>query len=154
MVSLVPQSLARLIIHVVFSTKNRARFLTEDIRPRSFAYLATVGRDMDCEVFRVGGVEDHVHLAANLARTASIAEFAKRIKQSGSVWMKNQPGVSSDFEWQAGYGAFSLGQSQLEGLLKYIERQEEHHRTRSFQEEYRDLLAKYGINADERYVWD
>lgn len=109
---------------------------------------------MDCEVFRVGGVEDHVHLAVNLARTVSIAEFAKKIKQSSSVWMKEQPGVSSDFEWQAGYGAFSLGQSQLEGLLKYIERQDEHHRTRSFQEEYLDFLAKYGIHADERYLWD
>ena len=109
---------------------------------------------MGCDVFRVGGVADHVHLAVDLARTVSIAEFVKRIKQSSSVWMKDQPGAGPDFEWQAGYGAFSLGQSQLEGLLKYIEGQEEHHRTRSFQEEYRDFLAKYGITADQRYLWD
>lgn len=149
-----PQSLARLIVHVVFSTKNRSRVLTDQIQPYLFAYLATVGRDLNCEVFRVGGVDDHVHLAIDLARTVSIAEFVKRIKQSSSVWMKGQPGVSSNFEWQAGYGAFSVGQSQLEGLVKYIEGQQEHHRARSFQEEYRDLLAKYGINPDERYVWD
>ena len=102
----------------------------------------------------MGGVEDHLHLAVGLSRTVSIAEFVKRIKQSSSVWMKDQSGVSSNFEWQAGYGAFSLGQSQLEGLVKYIESQQEHHRVRSFQDEYRDLLTKYGINPDERYLWD
>ncbi|WP_240963773.1 IS200/IS605 family transposase [Luteolibacter luteus] len=127
-----PQSLARLIVHVVFSTKNRARFLTNEIRPHLFAYLATVGRDLNCEVFRIGGVEDHLHLAVGLSRTVSIAEFVKRIKQSSSVWMKDQSGVSPNFEWQAGYGAFSLGQSQLEGLVKYIESQQEHHRCAIF----------------------
>jgi REP element-mobilizing transposase RayT len=109
---------------------------------------------MHCEVFRVGGVEDHVHLAIDLSRTVTISEFVKRVKQASSVWLKEQAGIRGDFEWQAGYGAFSLGQSQLGDLLNYIDRQEEHHRTRSFQEEYRVLLTRFGVEADERYVWD
>ena len=102
-----------MIVHEVFSTKYRTPFLTIGVRPRLFASLATVGRDMSCEVFRVGAVEDHMHLAVDLARTVSVAEFVKRVKQASSVWMKRQPGVSPDFEWQAGYGAISLGQSSL-----------------------------------------
>lgn len=150
----VPQSLARLIVHVVFSTKSRARLLTDEVRPHLFGYLASVGREMGCDVFRVGGVEDHIHMAIGLSRTLAISDFVKKVKQSSSFWIKEQSGIRRAFEWQAGYGAFSLGQSQLETLVDYIDRQEEHHRTRTFQEEYRGLLAKYGVEADERYVWD
>ena len=149
-----PQSLARLLVHVVFSTKHREPLLTDDLRPNLYGYLSSVGRDLGCEVFRVGGVADHVHLAVDLSRTITIADFVKKVKQTSSAWIKEQPGRHRDFEWQAGYGAFSIGQSQLAALLKYIDGQEEHHRTKTFQEEYRDFLARYGIQPDERYVWD
>lgn len=147
------QSLARILIHVVFSTKNRDPMLSDSIRPRVFGYLATVGRDMGCEVFRVGGMPDHVHLAVALSRTISVAEFVKKVKQTSSSWMKEQ-GSSPRFEWQAGYGAFSIGESQVEPLIHYIDHQEAHHRKKTFQDEFRAMMAKYGMKGDERYLWD
>ena len=150
----VPQSLSRILLHVVFSTKNREPNLPAEVRPALFGYLAAVGRDLGCEVFRVGGVADHVHLGIELSRTMTIADFVKKVKQTSSVWLKEQPGGPRHFEWQAGYGAFSVGQSQLENLLRYIESQEERHRKETFQDEYRALLARYGTTPDERYVWD
>jgi len=149
-----PQSLARIIVHVVFSTKDRRPMLIPAARPKLFAYLAVVGRDLGCEVYRAGGVEDHVHLGIDLGRTITVADFVKKVKQTSSLWLKEQDGVSSKFEWQAGYGAFSIGQSQLQGLVEYIDGQEAHHRKRSFQEEYRELLAKYGVEGDEKCLWD
>ncbi len=147
------QSLARILIHVVFSTKNREALITDTIQPNGFAYMATVGRDLGCEVFRVGGMPDHVHLAVGLSRTICVADFVKKVKQTASVWMKENGG-SSRFEWQAGYGAFSIGESQLSTLTRYIDNQADHHRVRTFQDEYRTMLAKYGVQADERYLWD
>ena len=149
-----PQSLARILVHVVFSTKNREPVLSSGIRPLLFGYLASVGRDLGCEVFRVGGVADHVHLAIDLGRTMAIATFVQKVKQTSSAWLKEQPGGPRHFEWQVGYGSFSVGQSQLEVLLDYVANQEEHHRKVTFQDEYRALLKKYGVEADERYVWD
>jgi putative transposase len=149
-----PQSLARILVHVVFSTKNREPFLSPAIRPLVHGYLASVGRDIGCEVFRVGGVADHVHLAIDLGRTMAISTFVQKVKQTSSAWLKEQPGGPRHFEWQTGYGAFSVGQSQLEALLDYVATQEEHHRKATFQDEYRALLKKYDIEADERYVWD
>jgi REP element-mobilizing transposase RayT len=99
-------------------------------------------------------VADHVHLAVDLARTVTLADPVKKVKQTSSVWIKEQPGGSKSFEWQVGYGAFSIGQSQLAALLEYIGTQEEHHRTKTFQEGYLILLAKYGMQGDERYLWD
>jgi REP element-mobilizing transposase RayT len=96
---------------------------------------------------------DHVHLAVGLSRTVSVAEFVKKVKQTGSVWMKNEGG-NHRFEWQAGYGAFSIGESQLQALVRYVENQESHHRVKTFQEEYRELLGKYGVKGDDRYLWD
>jgi REP element-mobilizing transposase RayT len=150
----VAQSLARIAIHLVFSTKNRERWLHDAFRPELFGYMATVGRNLGCEVFRVGGVADHVHLAIDLGRTRCVADFVKQVKQSSSVWMKERSTSCRGFEWQAGYGAFSVGQSQLPKLVEYIGRQEEHHRRVGFREEYLGLLEKYGLSGDERYLWD
>ena len=147
------QSLARLLIHVVFSTKQREAWLDETHRPRLFAYMASVGRDLGCEVFRVGGIADHVHIAIDLARTVTVADFVKKVKQTSSVWMKEQT-ANHSFERQVGYGAFSIGESQLSTLTDYIDHQQKHHQHRTFQDEYRALLAKYGVKADEKYLWD
>jgi putative transposase len=149
-----PQSLSRILLHVVFSTKDREAWLSPSLRPRVFAYLAEVGRDAGCEVYRVGGVADHVHLAVQLPRTLTVADFLQKVKRSSSMWIKTHGENHAGFSWQAGYGAFSLGASQLPALIDYIERQEEHHKKRGFQEEYREFLQKYGIDYDERYVWD
>ncbi len=149
-----PGSLSRILLHIVFSTKNREPWLDGEIRPRAFGYLAEVGRDLGCEVYRVGGTADHVHLAVLLSRTLAVAEFVQKVKRTSSVWVKDHGSRHSGLSWQAGYGAFSLGVSQLAVLTKYIDGQEEHHRKVGFQVEYRRLLAKYGVDSDERYLWD
>ncbi len=148
------QSLSRIVLHLVFSTKNREPWLDSDLRPRVFAYLSEIGREMGCEVYRVGGTADHVHMAILLARTLSVADFMKKVKATSSVWIKDHGPNHAGFSWQAGYGAFSLGVSQLPALTGYIDRQEEHHRVKGFQEEYREMLRKYGVEFDERYVWE
>jgi REP element-mobilizing transposase RayT len=149
-----PQSLSYLLTHIVFSTKDRTPVLDVTVRPALHAYLATVARNVDCECFRVGGVADHVHLAVRLSRTITMAKLIEELKTSSSKWLKTQSPALAAFAWQRGYGAFSVGPSDLNALLHYIDTQEEHHRTRTFQDEYRAFLNKYGIEYDERYVWD
>jgi putative transposase len=149
-----PQSLSYLLTHIVFSTKDRAPVLDVTVRPALHAYLATVARNVDCECFRVGGVADHVHLAVRLSRTVTMAQLIEELKTSSSKWLKTQSPALAAFAWQRGYGAFSVGPSDLNTLLHYIDTQEEHHKTRTFQDEYRAFLKKYGIEYDERYVWD
>jgi len=149
-----PQSLSYLLTHVVFSTKDRAPLLDPAVRPALHAYLATVSRNANCECFRVGGVADHVHLAIRLSRTITMAQLIEELKTSSSKWLKTQSPALAAFAWQRGYGAFSVGPADLNALLHYIDTQEEHHQTRTFQDEYRTFLKKYGIEYDERYVWD
>ena len=149
-----PQSLANVILHLVFSTKDRAPVLAPAIRPNLHAYLATVVRNAGCECPRAGGTEDHVHLAIRLARTVAIADLVEEVKTASSKWLKTQTAALASFAWQRGYGVFSTGPADLAALLAHIEGQEEHHRTRTFQDEYRAFLRKYGIDFDERYVWD
>jgi REP element-mobilizing transposase RayT len=149
-----PQSLAFVLIHVVFSTKDRAPLLDVSFRPALYAYLATVARNAECECYRVGGVEDHVHLAVRLSRTANVAKLVEELKSSSSKWLKTQSSELSKFAWQRGYGAFSVGPAELDALIRYIDSQEAHHRKQSFQDELRVFLKKYGMECDERYLWD
>jgi putative transposase len=147
-------SLANVILHIVFSTKKRERTIGDAVRVRLHAYMAELGRNMGCQVYRVGGTADHVHLAVGLSRTCAIADFVKKIKHTSSSWMKEQGRELNDFSWQAGYGVFSISISHLEKLVAYIENQEEHHKNLTFQDEYRGLLRKNGIIVDETYLWD
>ena len=149
-----PQSLANVIVHLVFSTKDRCACLGPSIRPTLHAYLATVARNAGCECPRVGGVADHVHLAVRLSRTVAIATLVEELKTSSSKWLKTQSLELGGFAWQRGYGVFSVGPADLAALLAYIDNQEEHHRTKTFQDEYRGFLTNHGITYDERYVWD
>jgi putative transposase len=149
-----PQSLSYLLIHVVFSTKDRTPALDTSVRPALHAYLGTAARNADCECYRLGGVADHVHLAIRISRTITIAKLVENLKTSSSKWLKTQSPTLAGFAWQRGYGAFSVGPSDLEALRGYIDTQEEHHRTRTFQEEYRAFLKRYGVDYDERYIWD
>jgi putative transposase len=121
------QSLSYLLIHVIFSTKDRLPLLKEEICPKLHAYLATVTRNAGCECYRVGGVADHIHLAILLSRTLAVAELVKELKISSSKWLKAQSPTLANFAWQSGYGVFSVGSSDLEVLKKYIDMQEEHH---------------------------
>ncbi len=149
-----PQSLSHILIHLVFSTKDRHPFIGKNIQSHLHAYLASVVRDMGCECPRAGGVEDHVHLAIRLSRTLTTAELVEKVKVSSSKWMKTQFSDCSAFSWQRGYGVFSVGPSDEPALLEYIDGQAKHHEKVSFQEEYRRFLLKYGISFDDRYVWD
>lgn len=149
-----PQSLSNILIHLIWSTKDRHPWLEPGIREKTHAFLAGAVRQCGCEAYRVGGVADHIHLAVRLSRTLSVADLVKEIKTASSKWLKEHASGFDDFYWQQGYGAFSVGMSQKESLLSYIDTQEEHHRTRDFQDEYREFLQKYGIDYDERYVWD
>ena len=150
-----PQSLARLWIHLIFSTKHRYPFLTDQqLRADMHAYLATTLRNHECETLIVGGVEDHVHALFDLSRNYSIAHIVKEIKRTSSAWAKRVSPKLKKFHWQRGYGAFSVSQSNLNQVISYIQRQEEYHRRVTFQDEYRRFLRKYRIEFDERYVWD
>ena len=111
-------------------------------------------RNADCECFRAGGVADHVHLAIRLNRTTTVAKLVEEIKTSSSKWIKTQTPQLSKFAWQEGYGAFSVGPGDREALLHYIDTQEAHHKKQSFQDELRAFLKKYGMDENERYLWD
>ena len=149
-----PQSLSHVLVHLVFSTKDRFPCIDAAVRPALHAYLAEVSRNAGCACLRAGGVADHVHLAVGLSRTISIAGLVSEMKTSSSMWMKTGPAGVGGFAWQRGYGAFSVGPRDLDAVIAYIDRQEAHHRTRSFQEEYVAFLAAYGVEFDERYLWD
>jgi putative transposase len=149
-----PQSLSLILIHVIFSTKDRAPFLNPTIRPKLHAYLATVARNLDCECFLIGGVEDHVHLALGLSRTLTVAKLVEQLKTSSSAWLKTQSPDLAHFAWQRGYGIFSVSPSDLPALKQYISSQEQHHQKHPFQDEFRAFLTKYEIPFDERYLWD
>ena len=149
-----PQSLSLVILHVIFSTKDRQPYLNPDTRPKLHAYLATVARNAGCEAYRVGGVADHVHLAIRLSRTVTLADLIQDLKTTSSKWLKPQSPALAAFAWQRGYGCFSVGPTDVDGLKAYIDDQENHHRTRTFQEEFRMFLKKYGVEYDEAYVWD
>jgi putative transposase len=134
-IGVMPQSLSKVILHIIFSTKDRQPWLDSNVRPRMHAYLATVCRDLGAEVVHVGGVADHVHIVTTLPRTLSQAQLIEEIKKASSKWIKALDPRYRGFFWQRGYGAFSVSPSQLEAVLQYIHGQREHHRTRTFREE-------------------
>ena len=149
-----PQSLSHLLVHLVFSTKDRSPFIGESVRKELHAFLAGTVRTAGCECLCIGGTADHVHCAVDLARTISVAQLIEDIKTSSSAWVKRQSAPLAKFAWQRGYGAFSVGASGYGKLARYIAMQEEHHKTVSFQDELRAVLKKYNKKYDERYVWD
>jgi putative transposase len=146
-----PQSLSLVLIHIVFSTMDRRPLIPNEILPEFHAYLATAARNNDCECYRVGGVADHVHFAVRLSRTTTIAKLVEQLKSNSSKWMKTK---FPNFAWQNGYSTFSVGPTDLDALLHYIDTQEEHHKKYDFQHELLALLNKYGVEYDERYLWD
>ena len=149
-----PQSLSKVLLHVVFSTKNREKIIPGHLRVKLHAYLAGICRAKGSEAYRVGGTEDHVHIACTLPRTLTQAKLLEEIKKPSSIWMKQQERGIPHFSWQSGYGIFSLGRSQLPTLLQYIDNQEQHHRTKGFKEELIELLEKYDVEYDEKYLWE
>jgi putative transposase len=150
-----PQSLAKVLLHIVFSTKNRAPMLRDSsIRTELHTYVAGVLQSIDCPAIIGGGVEDHVHILCLLSRTRTIAQLLEETKTATSKWIKSKGTAYKDFHWQNGYGVFSVSESKMDDVRRYIEKQDEHHRKMTFQDEFRELCRRHGIAIDERYAWD
>jgi REP element-mobilizing transposase RayT len=150
-----PQSLTNLLIHLIFSTKDRRPFLSDPhLLSELHHYLGGIVNHHGGNSIIVGGVADHVHLLLVLPKTMTVSDLVRELKRASSLWLKPRDPSLNDFSWQGGYGAFSVGQGETDAVRTYIANQAEHHRKRSFQEEYRAFLNKYGIAYDERYVWD
>lgn len=149
-----PQSLAAILVHLVFSTKNREPLIKPEIESELFPYMATTCQSENSPALIINGTMDHVHLLVLLGRKTSIADLVEEVKSSSSGWIKSKGADYRHFYWQAGYGAFSIGQSGVNALKAYIANQKEHHRNKTFQAEFRALLQRYKCEYDERFVWD
>ncbi|HZL90604.1 MAG TPA: IS200/IS605 family transposase [Pirellulaceae bacterium] len=150
-----PQSLANVLLHVVFSTKNREKLLhTKEVRDVMTGYLIGTLQNLKCPSLQVGVVADHVHILCSLHRTLSIAKLVEEVKTSSSARIKEEGRQLANFQWQNGYGVFSVSPSNAPDVKQYVANQDEHHRQRTYHEEFRLLLARHGIEYDERYVWD
>jgi putative transposase len=147
------QSLAKNTIHLIFSTKDRNCWLTEAIRPRLFAYLAGIFQQWESPALVIGGHNDHVHSLFVLSKNYPLKKVVEEIKKGSSKWIKTQGREFAGFAWQNGYGAFSVSESNVMEVRKYIERHAEHHRRMTFQDELRQLLARHGFTINERYLW-
>ena len=141
-----PQSLAQIYLHLIFSTKDRRPFLQKsEIRNEMQHYLGGICNGLDCPILRVGGVADHVHLLCRVGRSLTVADLIKELKRESSKWIKTKLPSLAEFHWQNGYGAFSISPERVEQLIAYIVNQEEHNQRESFQDEYLRLLTKYGL---------
>jgi len=148
------QSYCNLLYHMVFSTKRRRPVIEPELERRLLPYLGGALRNEGGTALEVNATPDHVHILAALSQNKAVADVLRAIKANSSGWIHNTFPESSDFAWQAGYGAFSVSESQVEKVRGYIRRQKEHHRHRSFKEEFVALLDAHGIEYDERYLWD
>ncbi len=149
-----PQSLARILVHLIYSTKNRQRFISPGLLPKLAAFQAGIYKDLGSPAIEIGGTTDHVHSLFVLSKTTELCDVIEEVKKGSSRWMKTQGPEYQDFFWQSGYGAFSVSQSHEDKVRRYILNQEEHHRELSFQDEFRVILRKHKVEFDERYVWD
>ena len=148
------QTLVSLLVHIIFSTKNRERIITPEVEPELFAYMGGILKNHESRLLDAGGTADHVHLLVSQSKNVSLSSLLKDIKKDSSSWIKTKGSQFRNFHWQDGYGAFSIGKSDVPELKKYIAGQKEHHRKQTFQEELIDFLEDYGIVYDERYLWN
>jgi REP element-mobilizing transposase RayT len=146
-------SYTNILIHYIFSTKNREKIIVSDLQERLWPYLGGIARENKMKALAIGGVEDHVHILLSLPATLSIAKAIQLIKGGSSVWVHDTFPEYKNFSWQEGYGAFSVSVSHANDTIAYINSQKEHHRIKSFQEEYIAFLKKHSIEYDERYIW-
>ncbi len=148
------QSLSKIYVHLIFSTKNRERTLPDEIRQDLHAYMGGTLKGLTCPPIEINSEPDHLHALFLLGRTVALSEIVGQLKKSSNDWLRRRDPQFASFLWQAGFGAFSVSQSQLEDVRAYIRNQREHHRSKLFQEEFRAFLDSYEVEFDERYVWD
>ena len=149
-----PQSLAKILVHIIFSTKGRTPVIAPEVRPELNAYVVGILRQLECPSILVNSVADHVHILCRLSKTLALAKAVEEVKKGSSKWLKTKAAGLRNFHWQNGYGAFSVSQSSVDEVRGYIADQEEHHRRVTFEEEFRAFLDRHGVAYDERYVWD
>ena len=140
-------------VHTVFSTKDRRKSITAELKERLWPYVGGIAKQDGMRALAIGGTRDYVHILLSLPATVSVAKALQLIKGGSSKWVHETFPSGGDFAWQEGYGAFSIGISRVDETVAYINAQDEHHRTRSFQEEFLAFLKKHGVEYDERYVW-
>ena len=149
-----PQSLANILVHLVFSTKERRRFIRDDVRERLHAYIVGILENQQSPSLITNSVADHIHILFALSKNLSLAKVVQEVKQGSSKWIKEQDGDYRSFAWQNGYAAFSVSESQRDVVSEYVRKQAEHHAKVSFEDELRQFFDKHGVQYDERYVWD
>ncbi len=149
-----PQSLYKMLVHIVFSTKNRADLIAPEIEDGLYAYIHGIVENNGAKLIVGGGTSNHIHLLVSLPKKIDVPVLIGGIKRDSSVWIKEQSTKYADFYWQKGYGAFSIGQTQIGKISNYIKTQKEHHQKHTFESEYRTWLNEYKIDFDENYVWD
>ena len=149
-----PQSLAKIYVHLIFSTKGREKVIPRHLHPELHDYMGGVLRGLGCTAVEINTEPDHAHLLFLLSRTETLGDIVRQVKTGSTEWLQRQLPILRNFHWQNGYGAFSVSQSNLAEVKEYICNQQKHHQVMSFQEEYRRFLAKYEVEYDERYVWD
>ncbi len=149
-----PQSLVKILVHIVFSTKDREDLIVSKIENELFGYISGIVKNNGSKLIIANGTKNHIHLLVSCSKKITIPKLVGDIKRASSVWIKKQNPKYNEFYWQKGYGAFSIGQSQVEMVVTYIKNQKQHHATQHFTDEYKNLLTKYEIDFDEKYVWD
>jgi REP element-mobilizing transposase RayT len=141
-------------MHVVFSVKGRENILSAKIRPDIFKYISGILSNIEQFPLAVNGYKDHVHLFFEMQPTKSLSDIVRVVKTNSSKWINENRFVAGKFLWQEGYGGFSYSRSQRNNVIQYIIKQEEHHKVRTFKEEYLDLLKRFEINFDEQYIFE
>ena len=148
------QSLVKIYTHLIFSTKNREPLIIPKYNDELHSYLGGICKNLECQPIKIGGYTDHIHILCMLSKKIALMKLLEEVKSHSSKWMKTKDEMLKNFYWQDGYGAFSVNPSEVDLVIEYIANQHEHHRNKTFQDEYRSFLKKYQVEYDERYVWD
>ena len=148
------QSISQQFAHIVFSTKHRQPLIIPEIRNELYSYMGGILKNIDCHSIQIGGIADHVHILCGMSKKMATIDILEEVKRSSSRWIKTQNSQFSSFYWQDGYGAFSVGYTQIPAVVKYIQNQEMHHAKNDFQKEYLLFLKKYQVEYNEKYIWD
>lgn len=148
------QSLVKNYLHIVFSTKYRQNLILPPVEGELHNYLGGTCKKLECPPLIVGGYTDHIHILCMLSKKIALMKLVEEIKSSSSKWVKTKAPEYANFYWQDGYGAFSVNPAHVERVITYIKNQKEHHRKKTFQDEFRKILHQYNVEYDERYVWD
>jgi putative transposase len=149
-----PQSVTKLYLHIVFSTKNHEPRLKDTISKELYSYLGGILNNIECLPIKIGGYSDHIHILCRMSKKITVIKLLEEIKKSSSKWIKTKGNEFANFYWQDGYGAFTVSPSEVDKVILYIENQEEHHRQKKFKDEYIELLKTNNTEYDERYLWD